>query len=489
MSRSAFLAALTAGVLAIAGCEPADEETSSAPNYNVVVISVDALRADHLGSYGYDAPTTPFLDTLSAESVVFERAYAPSSFTLQSVAAVLTGRAPTSGGAVSQEAQPHENAESLARLFRSAGLRTGIFSNQFLLSPRGFTRGFEGIQIATLAIDQPAQTAFEVSENALQFVDDYAPESFFLFAHYAEPHQPYAPAPETASRFGVDDSDISVVGLTEEIAAGQPPGRDDARINQLKARYDAEIATVDQAIQALVDGLSERGLAENTIVIVTGSQGQEFMEHDYLGHAWTLFEEVLRVPMIVHAPGLIEPQRVTDPVSTIDIYPTLVELFDLDLDTDAWQPDGSSFLSDSFVVRVREDPRFAELVIREKCILRAVVLNEWKYIAEYISCPPEQRYEIGAGYRERLNAIASGEIEAPSYWGEIENEMLFNLADDPGETRNLLDEDPEQLAYMRGLLEDYQRYCELYALRAIEAVPMQELDPELAERLRGMGYN
>jgi len=484
MSRPVVATAILAASLLIASCAPDSDSTSPAASYNVVLISVDALRADHTGIYGYDRPTTPFLDSLAADSVVFERAYAPSSFTLQSVSALLTGRLPTSGGSVSLEAQPHENAETLARLFRATGLRTGIFSNQFLLESRGFTRGFEGIQIAALQDGDSNQTANDVTANSLQFIDDYAPDRFFLYAHYVEPHQPYAPPAETAAALGVEPSDVSVSGLTSEIDAGTAVSAADSRVAQLKSRYDAEIATVDQAIETLIDGIAERGLADNTLVIVTGSQGQEFLEHGYLGHAWTLFEDQLRVPLILRAPGLIAPQRVADPVSTIDIYPSLVALFDLPLDEAAWQPDGSSFLSDSLDVRALDEPRFAELVIRERCVIRAVVLNEWKYIAEYKPCPVDERKGINEGYVDLVQSIAEGRVEAPSIWGDIAVERLFNLSDDPGETRNLLADEPEQARYLRDRLSDYQRYSELYALKPIEAV----VSPGMRAALCGMGY-
>jgi arylsulfatase len=484
MGRAAIATLVAAGFVALSACQAGSDEGSRASDYNLVLISVDALRADHVGAYGYDRPTTPFLDTLAADSAVFERAWAPSSFTLQSVSALLTGRLPTSGGSVSLEAQPHENAETLARLFRAGGFRTGMFSNQFLLGSRGFTRGFEGIRIFDTPANQPEQTARELTENALQFIDDYAGERFMVYAHYVQPHQPYAPPAATASVFGVDASEVSVIGLIAKIDAGESVAASDPRLAQLKARYDAEVAAVDAAIEALVHGLTERGLAENTVVIVTGSQGQEFLEHGYLDHAWTLYEEQLRVPLILHAHGLIEPQRVERPVSTIDIYPTLVDLFGLDLDAEAWQPDGSSLLGDSLEVRVLDEPRLAELVIRERCVIRAIVLNEWKYIAEYIPCPVERRGQIQAGYIDLVRAIAAGEVEAPSLWGEIASESLFNLDDDPGETRNLLGSEPEQLAYLRERLADYERYSELYALKAIEAVAA----PDALERLCRGGY-
>jgi arylsulfatase len=470
------------GALTLVACEPGTESAgSSTPDYNVVLISIDSLRADHTGAYGYDRPTTPFVDSMAASSVVFEQAYATSSFTRQSVSSLLTGRLPTSGGSVSFAAQPHENAETLARLFRAAGLRTGMFSNQPLIGDRGFTRGFEGIRIASV---EAPQSAADVTTNTLQFIDDFAPDRFMVYAHYSEPFPPLDPPAETAGNFGVDASDISLGTLRSEIDDAVSVSADDPRLQQLLARYDAEIAAVDAAIETLVDGLSQRALAGNTVVIVTGTVGQEFLDHGYLGDAWTLYNELLHVPLIVHAPGLLDAERVAGAVSIVDIYPTLVELFDLDLDIDAWQPDGSSFVSGTLDIRTSNEPVFAELVIRERCVVRAAILDEWKYIAEYIPCPIEERQAIDEGYVELVQAIMAGEVEEPPIWGEITNEMIFNLNEDPEELNNLIDTAPEQLVYLRQRMGDYETYSELYALQAMEDV----VDPGTRRALCGFGY-
>ena len=330
-------------VLVLSACGGAGDDTPDAPQLNVVFIVVDSLRADHLGVYGYSEPTSPFLDELAANSVVFERAYAPSSYTSQSVAALLTGRLPSSGGHIGLlEAEPSEQARTISRVFKSSGFHTGIVSNQFLLKKRGFTRGFEFIQVA----DQDSGwNADDVTDRALMFVDDYRDSgNFFLFAHFLEPHQPYAPPGAFGENFGArtGSTTADIDAVSAEVEAGGTVGADDPRVQALIANYDGEIAYVDAAIRQLVDGLATRGVLENTLIVVTGSQGEEFLEHNYLGHAWTLHEEVLRVPLIVHAPAYLPAHRVEGAVSGVDIYPSLVEFFGLDAGD--WLLDGSSFL-------------------------------------------------------------------------------------------------------------------------------------------------
>jgi len=485
ISNTRTLALLCLVVIGWTGCGTATEETAPPTDLNVVLVVIDSLRADHLGVYGYSEPTSPFLDGFAAESVVFENAYAASSHPPQSVAALLTGRLPTSGGSIGLEAEPSEEAATLARVFRGGGFHTGIVSNQPLLSSRGFTRGFEFIQVAS--IESPS-SAEDVTQTALQFVDDYQGEPFFLYAHYLEPHQPYDPPAQFLERFG-DDSPPDINALLTEIEAGQGVDAQDPRLQALIASYDAEIAAVDAALEALVDGLASRGVLEDTLIIVTGSQGEEFLEHDYLTHSWTLHQEVLRVPLLIRAPALLPPERIADRVSGTDLFPSLVELFGLD--PGGWQPDGASFLrgaGGSVDVQVPRAAKLAELVIRERCILRTVIQDDWKYIAEPLSCALENRSTIAGEYLQRVQDMAAGTLETPDLWADAQREWLFNLADDPAEQTNLLGSASEQLASMRTLLEDYEAYCEANALAAQETAVPEIYDEEAAERLRSMGY-
>ena len=251
--RKGALSALCIAALNFSACDRPAENTTQGPELNVVFLVVDSLRADHLGLYGYEAETSPFLDQLAADSVVFERAYAPSSFTSQSVASLLTGRLPTSGGSIGLlEAKPSEQAKTLGRVFRGGGFRTGFVSNQPLLSPRGFTRGFEDIQVVSGL--GAAWTADDVTERALRFIDDYQSERFFLFAHYLEPHQPYDPPPQFREQFGstAGSTTADIDELTAEIESGKSIDAGDPRVSALIANYDGEIAFVDSAIEQLV---------------------------------------------------------------------------------------------------------------------------------------------------------------------------------------------------------------------------------------------
>ena len=464
----------------------------AAADTNIVLVVVDSLRADHTGIYGYDLPTTPFLDRWAEDAVVFETAWAPSSYTSQSVAAILTGRLPTSGGSLGlMEAEPSEAATPLQQHLRRAGLRTGIVSSQPLLRRRAFTRGFEDIQVASL---DESWTATQVSSRALDFVDgdvdgDGDPEAgFFLYLHYADPHQPYDAPSAYASRFpDTDAPDITVPQMQATIEeSGMAP--DDPRVRALISAYDAEIAAVDAGIEALVTGLETRGLLEETIVVVTASQGEELLDHGWWGHAWTLHEEVLRVPLLLRAPD-ISPQRVSEAVSLVDLLPTLLILSGLPIDDVDSEGDAFARLGENGPeLRPAGRPKIAELVIKERCIHRAVLDPPFKYVATSVDCPLGERRAIAADYPSRLRAMADGTVEAPALWGNATVEAIYDLSSDPGEVHNLA-ENAELLARLRRVLDNYAAYTREHGLvGAKAAIPAELIDPAQAERLESLGY-
>lgn len=419
--------------------------------------------------------------------MVYDAASAPSSYTSQSVAAILTGRLPTSGGSTGlMEAEPSSAAASLAQDFRRTGGRTGMFSNQSLLSKRGFTRGFEDVRIA--AVDEQ-MSANEVARQALQFLDDIGPgDRFFYYAHIAEPHQPYDPDSDDLDNFAPANAvQTTVPEQQERIDAGMTPSLDTPEMAWLLAAYDAEIAASDAAIRTLIEGLEARELSDRTLIIITGSQGEEFLEHGWLGHAWTLHEESLRVPLLIAGPGL-EPKRISGPVSLVDLTPSIRVAAGL-IDGEG---DGDSLLqADGGTLRASASgrPRIAELVIRERCIHRSVRDGNWKYIATSIECPNGSRRAISADYLNRLRATAEQPPDPDDLWPNPVVELLFDLSVDPGELNDLSGSEPERLAAMRRVLANYQTHCQQNGLDAARAVaPAEQPDASSNERLESLGY-
>jgi arylsulfatase len=302
---------------------------------NVVVLTVDALRADHCSGYGYDRATTPRLDGFAAENTRFERAYSPSSHTREAVPSLLTGRYPDEAiGADYRLA-----AETLAERLQTAGYRTGAFhSNPYCSRAYGFDAGFDTFdddlrlgrhRLLVLAQrlldkvrDRHYARAETINERALSWLDAVGSEPLFCWVHYMDVHGPYEPP--AAERTFTDDgrTDRQAQRLYKR-AVDDAAITDDER-RDLLDRYDDEIRAVDAGIGALLDALAERGLRSETLVVVTADHGDAFGEHGYYGHPRSLHDELVHVPLVVAGPDGTATS-VDAPVSTLDVAPTILD--------------------------------------------------------------------------------------------------------------------------------------------------------------------
>jgi len=323
-TRAAAAAALA---LLLVGCA----EAPDVPNV-VVWIEVDTLRADALGCYGNtardadgDGPS-PAIDALAAQSVRFERAYATAPWTVPSLVSQLTGRWPWEHGALRVVQPLDPSLDTLPARFRRAGWRTaGVTTNFITRAQYGFDRGFERWD-ESLATGHEGSTGAAAVARLLALADDLAREpgaGLFLFALLFEPHYRYEAhpehrfAPQSAPRVRGDEELPALRERLDEL------GPDDAAF--LRARYQGEVAAADAAIGALVRGLRERGLLEDAVVVFTADHGEELLERGWLGHTTTLFDELVRVPLLVRAPGL-DPAVSDAPVSLVDLGATLCAL-------------------------------------------------------------------------------------------------------------------------------------------------------------------
>jgi len=271
---------------------------------NVLLMTLDTLRADRLGSYGHTAAETPRLDRLAAEGIRFEQAISPMPMTLPSHTSIMTALEPYRHG-VRDNADFEIAAETplLAELFRDAGYDTGAFVAAYVLHSRwGLSRGFEryddtGVSgVDELVEGRSERRGDEVVAAALPWLTETRPRPFFGWVHLYDPHAPYA-APE-------------------------PYGRRFA-----SSPYDGEVAFTDSVVGALLDGLLAADLLDNTIVVVAADHGEGLQDHDEPGHGLFVYDATVRVPLIVRLPGArLAGKTVTPQVRLIDIAPTLLEL-------------------------------------------------------------------------------------------------------------------------------------------------------------------
>lgn len=294
----------------------------------IVLLIVDTLRADHLGLYGYGRDTSPNLDRLGAESLVFTRMVAQSSWTTPATGSILTGQVPRRHGAEHLSERMRADAPVLAGALRDAGWRTGGFvTNTNARGALGFARGFDEHRL--LAEDPESESVYasfdELVGEALAWLDQGDDRPTFLYLHPSDPHGPYAPPAACRDRFAPRDVD-------PELRASRTPlalVRDEEKFQTpaaralLVARYDEEIACLDEAFGRLRAALEERGLFEDAIVVVTSDHGEEFFDHGHLGHGRTLFGEQLNVPLILRWPGYA-PGRRRGLARQVDIAPTLL---------------------------------------------------------------------------------------------------------------------------------------------------------------------
>lgn len=349
------LSGLAAWALAIAACgAPAEQASIPAPTRGYILISLDALRPDHLGAYGYDRETSPFLDSLASRGAVFERAVAQYPSTLASHLSIFTGLYPQEHGVYRPESVLAEEIETLPERFQAEGFRTaGFTEGGFMAGGYGFGRGFDTFAATPYKADTDVEATFA---RGLRFLEGLGEgERFFLFLHTYSIHDPYTP-PERYRRLfwpgepppGVFDSigqnlraaNCGEIPVTPEIVA------------YFASQYDGSIRYVDDVLARFWGRLEELGLADVTTLILTSDHGEAFYEHGKLAHV-QVYPEDLMVPLIVVHPDLESGVRVPALVELVDLSPTLYELAGIE------QPEGFAERSQADYLKV-PDSRLAD---------------------------------------------------------------------------------------------------------------------------------
>jgi choline-sulfatase len=422
----AILAALAAAFVSTAGWWVLSRR--SADRLNLLLITIDTLRADHLGAYGSSAGATPVLDALAARGVRFDQVQTAAPLTAPSHATILTGQSPPShgvrGNVVFTLGATHP---TLATRLKARGYRTAAFVGAYPVAAAfGFAQGFDVFDEEfheTSPIDQGAERrANEVADAAMRWLAlDAGGENrrapFFAWLHFYDPHAPYDPPKPLADRF-----------------ADRP--------------YDGEIAFTDSQIGRILDALRAAGHDQDTVVMVLADHGEGLGDHRELTHAVLIYESTMRVPFIIAGPGVPPGRVVRARVATVDVMPTALVTLGV-------QPDGDLIGRDLGPLMngrsIPSDPIYAESLFgRLNChwaALRGWVRDDWKLIN---GSEPE----------------------------------LYNLADDPSEQRNLATEQPDRVKRMS---DELQRAMQRLAPGGDRAQP-RAVTAEQEERLRSLGY-
>lgn len=453
---------------------PQRVRAATADHPNVLVYLVDTLRADALGAYGADRPT-PHFDALAREGVLFERAIAAASWTLPSVASLFTGRDALSHGALHVNDQISDGLPTLAERFRAGGHTTAAITASPLVSDRHKThRGFQelydvhpGRNLETGL--RAARSSVLANERAIPWIQAHAAEPFFLYVHVIDPHQPYDP-PESLLDGSIRDrwpagdrrwqlarspSTGRGTGRTGYVARMEPT-RGDAIVSVSHGLYEAAVERCDQSFGRLMAALDDAGVRERTLVVVLGDHGEEFLEHGMMGHENSLYDDVVHVPLILSLPGALPVGlRIEAPAGLVDVGRTLLELAGL--------PPGSLGEA-SLLPLIRSTGGEASP--------RPLFIVHRSTHADGRLTPIRSMDGLVEG---DFKLIRNGPTQLRPTW------ELYDLASDPGEHRNLVDEQPDVAAQLRSVLEPLRSRPEV---RSGEV----ELDEPTRERLRALGY-
>ena len=452
---------------------------------NILLITVDTLRADHLSSYGYPRVTSQNLDRLAAEGLRFDQAAVQWPKTGPSFASMFTATYPKNNGIVRRIGIPlPDDFLMLAELLQARGYGTrAVVSNGAVASELNFDQGFDlyletwkGREEVPESERDRGDVVTRLAREAAAGIDRGRP--FFLWVHYLDPHFPYTPPGEWADRFQGDDwfdpdlelpvrwdKQRSVVGAvgSEQVLEGRTD------LDFYVARYDAEIAYVDDQIGQLLEFLQSEGLLDNTLTVVSSDHGESLGDHGYyFDHGRLGFQTCLRVPLVFHYPERIVPGVDRDPVELLGLTPTLLEIAGIEL------PDGRWMQGDSFLDRVegRElDPSKPIYAFSEAGYGGP---DRWQRVVRSRRFKLVQAFEGGA-----------------QRWitGGIGNEFaLYDLRQDPGETASALGEHPREAERLKHILG---RWYET-PFNAVEAASseqqLEQLDDTTRKQLEALGY-
>ena len=474
--------ALTVALIGAGACTPPELRQRFPERSNALLITIDTLRADHLSSYGYPRNTSPALDRLAAEGLRFDRAAVQWPKTGPSFTSIFTATYPKDNKIVRKIGIPLPlEYKMLAEMLRDQGYSThAVVANGAVASEFNFHQGFDTFLESwkVEGVDGPLNVANRITDEALEIAAGLDRDKpFFLWVHYLDPHFPYTPPDDWVNTFVGDEH----YDPTEKIKVDHTKHRrqmgaigrnqmlgDSEELAYYEAQYDAEIAFTDSEIDRLLRTLRESGLMDATLTAITSDHGESLGEHKYyFDHGRFSFQTCLRVPFILHYPGVIEPAVDREPVELIDLSPTILDIVGAPIVDGVWMQ-GSSLLPRIFG---RERPEHERVAFSEA----GYALNgNWQKIVQ------DERYKlilVRAAQSQRW--IGGKGIK----W------VLYDLREDPGETTNLATE-----------LEQDTRRLQKHLTAWLNAEPFDvggdgeisteegEMDEETREQLKALGY-
>lgn len=446
---------------------------------SIVIYLVDTLRADRLGAYGHSKrPLTPTMDALAGRGVVFEQAYGAGPWTVPSVASLFTSRFCSEHSHIMMRSKLDEKLTVIAQVFERGNYMTcSLFTNSFLLEEFGMARGFH-----------TSGGLPWIDQEKLGFVFDKVFRApLLLYVHNLEPHTPWnflqegVSVPgfqliEGAARQKIKDAYLKYKELlAADYSADQPFGTTDvgdgiaAQIDILNGSrdayndlYDAAVGVADAHLAGVIEELKHRGIWDNTILILTSDHGEELGEHGGWLHGQALYDEQIRVPLIIHFPhDRFAGTRIAAPVSLVDVAPTTLAL--------AGAPPTAEFHGRNLLPLIMGEVRAPE----DAPVVVSVRRNQTDYYKPW----HEKRGETNFAARmDQWKAIWNADPQTLE---------LYDLQADPGETQNLADANPQVAQKLRDFLVKFQQRC---AATALPVKTIAHPKSETKDRLKSIGY-
>ena len=440
----------------------------SKDDFNIVLITIDALRADHLSCYGYERKTTPNIDKITEKGIIFKNAVAPSSWTAPSMASLFTSVYPINHGlhGIIVKRNVYGNAFSdelttLAEILKEHGYTTfSVASNTILSESFGFARGFDYFKCLSFL---PAP---DVNQTIYSWEDKIkSSDKFFLWVHYIDPHLPYHVRSPWIEHYTSKSEMPNIRNLSKRFLVGHKKEFSIATIdnpaqyrplatlykNNLLALYDSEINYVDSYIGELIKKFN---LNKNTLIIITSDHGEGFLERGLLGHGNNLYQEEIHIPLIVKLPHCSKKEIIKKRVNLIDLMPTILHILNINppeqtLGESLWGKQRFLFWTKKgFLKKKKVNYEFSEL--DRKAILKMIMTPQWKYIYNY----------------------------------EDETEQLYNIKSDPFELNNLIDTQNRQEEWLKNQLFNWVSSAKQYPTEKISI----QLSPKEKEKLEALGY-
>ncbi len=459
----------------------------------IILISIDTLRADHLGLYGHGRPTSPILDAFAANGSVFEDASSTAPWTLPAHASMLTGLYPRSHRVLTFNTALPSEIPTLAGLLAEAGYRTAAVVNSAWLKKEryGLTRDFQKYLFVDDVQTRRAPNTW-ITDQAIEWLREPDSRPLFLFIHYYDVHSDYASLPQyenifvspytgeadgtgwQLARASLEDDYIKMchenydpkkcrIGTEENyLAIDRSVGKlhfDEDSIRHIEELYDAGIRQLDNELGRFFSLLKENRILDDALVILTSDHGEEFLDHGRMDHFLTMYQEVLRVPLIFHGPNIPSGLRITTPVSLVDLMPTILSLSGVPPRTSSDGLDLTPLMAGKDPQQFTTRPIFGEA---SGGLTYALMMED--IFPVYRSLRRGQHKLIHDSKRE--------------IW------ELYDLANDPSETMNIAEREPELLAKL--IEEMLKRYSEFNPEPS--AADHVELSREELENLRALGY-